>query len=1054
MSLTTRLNIDAIEDGSIPLAKLEEEVAVKNDIPAALKNPHALTVQGNGITIDSYDGSSAKTINITPASIGADTKPFSTERDFENGTLIKTNIDYSVTNGVPFYVEIKGNTYDNIGSMFIQAQGYIYNDTIVNYSVTSLGKIYPEQFIAINVDGNLCFWFPRIGYWHGYSVKVTTGYDYSINCVTDVIDTVEPAGTKCVVLSNNYFINHGFDSNSGGDISINPAGNYLRPVYINGNNEAQPVEGIEDTLIKWKHPDQLDQNTNLLTLFSPIDVTASQLHSANRLAYGNPDGITVEYSTDGGATWIDYELTNAQKIQLISNQSFGAEIRAGKALSTLATANDKLRITINAITTGLYTSARALYINFGTNGSEQCILDVERANIGSESNFTVWKTGLILDGWSGWNKLPLGGIAFGGWEGQTSNIGAIRLTISSNGAGSYYTNGCHFAVYDLQLIGDTTWITCSNMGKNGHLYDYDYNQNALFPANVSAQTFIGNLNGNATSATSATSANKASALSSVTNGNTTTSAGTGEIIYSRFQQDMLGSLPGGDNANGVITINTHAGDYHHQLGFTGSGMFYRRRHGSALNNSASWSKIAMTSDIPTDYARVGDGSIYIYPQYGNEINFGGTNTKTELYFGYRGVDSKPAPTTYIFGKLDSLANIKAKFVGNLTGKADTAGSTVGTLTIAQPSGSTTFNGSTDTTININRTTLGLDKVMDYIGKTSITLSDGVTTNPITIDSKSVTAANGNVVIDAIGREYIWNGSAWELFGVDDVASSYKPKQSVVNDPTASGISTTFIDTISQDVNGKITVTKKNIPTIPTSLPWSSITSKPVFATVATTGSYNDLTNKPTIPTIPSSLPSNGIINAYTTNGITSPVISVSGAIRFDTMVCTQYLGNTNKFTGCNNAILSISRFVNNQYTTQLGFSGNGIYARIFSGETPDTSTSWRTMIMDDGAGNVTANAYYISSDERLKTFGDDIKVDFDELAKLRKSHFVFNDNPTKQEIGVSAQEVQKIYPEIVNETEEGTLSVDYSKLAVVALAAIDKLNQRVQELENKLAKYE
>lgn len=105
-------------------------------------------------------------------------------------------------------------------------------------------------------------------------------------------------------------------------------------------------------------------------------------------------------------------------------------------------------------------------------------------------------------------------------------------------------------------------------------------------------------------------------------------------------------------------------------------------------------------------------------------------------------------------------------------------------------------------------------------------------------------------------------------------------------------------------------------------------------------------------------------------------------------------------------------------------------------------------------GNLTANAYYISSDERLKTFGDDIKVDFDELAKLRKSHFVFNDNPTKQEIGVSAQEVQKIYPEIVNETEEGTLSVDYSKLAVIALAAIDKLNQRIQELENKLIKYE
>lgn len=35
--------------------------------------------------------------------------------------------------------------------------------------------------------------------------------------------------------------------------------------------------------------------------------------------------------------------------------------------------------------------------------------------------------------------------------------------------------------------------------------------------------------------------------------------------------------------------------------------------------------------------------------------------------------------------------------------------------------------------------------------------------------------------------------------------------------------------------------------------WSQVSGKPSFATVATSGSYNDLSNKPTIPTIPSSL---------------------------------------------------------------------------------------------------------------------------------------------------------------------------------------------------------
>ena len=52
-----------------------------------------------------------------------------------------------------------------------------------------------------------------------------------------------------------------------------------------------------------------------------------------------------------------------------------------------------------------------------------------------------------------------------------------------------------------------------------------------------------------------------------------------------------------------------------------------------------------------------------------------------------------------------------------------------------------------------------------------------------------------------------------------------------------------------------------------SVNWENVVGKPTFATVATSGSYNDLTNKPTIPTIPSSLPANGG-NADTVGGYT------------------------------------------------------------------------------------------------------------------------------------------------------------------------------------------
>ena len=101
-------------------------------------------------------------------------------------------------------------------------------------------------------------------------------------------------------------------------------------------------------------------------------------------------------------------------------------------------------------------------------------------------------------------------------------------------------------------------------------------------------------------------------------------------------------------------------------------------------------------------------------------------------------------------------------------------------------------------------------------------------------------------------------------------------------------------------------------------------------------------------------------------------------------------------------------------------------------------------------GEVSASkGFYQSSDERLKIFYDPIKVDLDKLSKLRKNYFKFNDKD-KLEIGVSAQEVQSIYPEIVSENSDGYLSVAYDKLSVIALAAIDELDNKYKKEINDL----
>lgn len=53
--------------------------------------------------------------------------------------------------------------------------------------------------------------------------------------------------------------------------------------------------------------------------------------------------------------------------------------------------------------------------------------------------------------------------------------------------------------------------------------------------------------------------------------------------------------------------------------------------------------------------------------------------------------------------------------------------------------------------------------MHFLGTTTTAISDGSTTNPITIGGVSVTAVSGDIVLYQ-GKEFIWSGSKWDEFG--------------------------------------------------------------------------------------------------------------------------------------------------------------------------------------------------------------------------------------------------------------------------------------------------
>ena len=109
-------------------------------------------------------------------------------------------------------------------------------------------------------------------------------------------------------------------------------------------------------------------------------------------------------------------------------------------------------------------------------------------------------------------------------------------------------------------------------------------------------------------------------------------------------------------------------------------------------------------------------------------------------------------------------------------------------------------------------------------------------------------------------------------------------------------------------------------------------------------------------------------------------------------------------------------------------------------------------------GVCSVNGFFETSDEKAKNILNPIKINLDDLAKLRKIYYTWKEDKSenKLQLGMIAQEVQKIYPELVMfDPASGFLNLAYDKLSVIALAAIDNLYELFKEVlnnNNKLQK--
>ena len=82
------------------------------------------------------------------------------------------------------------------------------------------------------------------------------------------------------------------------------------------------------------------------------------------------------------------------------------------------------------------------------------------------------------------------------------------------------------------------------------------------------------------------------------------STGTGVMRYDyNVSSANAGTLPNSNNANGILTLNTHSGNYYNQLGFSSNGnLYYRAFNGTALDTTTAWKQIAFTNSSITGNA--------------------------------------------------------------------------------------------------------------------------------------------------------------------------------------------------------------------------------------------------------------------------------------------------------------------------------------------------------------------------------------------------------------------------------------------------------------------
>ena len=146
-------------------------------------------------------------------------------------------------------------------------------------------------------------------------------------------------------------------------------------------------------------------------------------------------------------------------------------------------------------------------------------------------------------------------------------------------------------------------------------------------------------------------------------------------------------------------------------------------------------------------------------------------------------------------------------------------------------------------------------------------------------------------------------------------------------------------------------------------------------------------------------------------------------------------------------------------TNNIIFSAGGNLLDYSTTKLSGSAATHLTMGQISSSGDVVALGdvvAYNSSDVRLKDNIEVIQGSLDKIGGIRGVEFDWNEKSPGwarergHDVGVIAQEVQKVIPEIVVERKNGYLGVDYKRLVPLLIESVKELKQEVEILKKKV----